>query len=1476
MALNRYFSSFLVLVLLLTSGLVAYCSSPKQAYPARAKPVVAPALDSLVFIENQGQFDSRVRFQARVAGQTVWLTDSGITFDMQSGVGRRRAAGSLPNSIPTPERFVFKAELVNAATGATIEGVQPQPGKYNFFPGDLKRSRSNVTGYGMLIYHEVWPGIDLKLYSKDGLNLEQEFVVHPGADLNRVRVRYKGIRHLEIAADGALRIHTPSGFITERTPTLYALSNGMRQPLSGGFRLIDSTEYTFRIARIPRNSTAVIDPTVLFSTYLTGRNRDIPSGIAADSTGNVYISGTTSSNNFPSTIGHEPQGEAIFVSKLSPGGNQLLYSTFLGDTSGGAIGTGMALDSAGSVYVAGWSNQNFPSTPNALQACTTAPTGLRVMAKLNSTGDQLLYSTCLGGGYGSNGTNLFIAADNHGRAYLTGMADCDALLTSSAYQSTCPETRWNGFFSVVDTNKSGSASLVYSTYFGMNDTRPTGVAVDDLGNGYITGTTTDAALPVTAGAYQDKYYGQPCVGAPVQGGGHPCTAGFVAKFNPSASGIASVLSSTYLGGTYSVNPTGIAIDISGNVYVAGQFSVPFGVPETKPFPTTEAAYQSTQGNGFLTKLNPGLNYLIFSTFFPESIASLSVDFSGKVAVTGATRNPTFPVTSDAYQPTIEAGGAYGYAAFLTEFTTDGSQLAYSSFLGGRLGDNYGLAITLDSIGDAYVTGTTSSPLFPTTTGAFQLTRPTKDACDFTGSGTPCPSIFITKFPLGTTSALSVQSVSPNHGGTAGTVTPQITGSGFHNGATAKLVCNGLDITGTNTTVSARGQLLNATFDLTKSEPGTCDVVVTNADGTSVTLGSAFTVQQGGTANIQTDLLGLVVVPPAERVGPARAAYYVTATNIGAVDAPNTLVTSALEPSFSVASVEPRPLADLDASTAGGVVGWWVPNLTAGQSMSFAYVGTFPAASSTAPAPASSAPPASAAFPATSGPVIALPGGPFPPFPIQIPPPPATGPTTLSTFIDCVGNEYKKDPEELLSQCALAAAAYAAAQDACSPGPGYSRTKCFWAIVSLLVQANRCPLLSKCLPPLRFFSVLLAFESDPNALVGPPGVGLRRWIMGEQTMTYIVGFNNEPAATAPAQRIVVNQPLSLSLNLSTIRLLGMTIPNGSGTSAVQVSIPPGSFNPAVGLNDFKTTIDLRPTQNLLVNVDAALNLSTRSLTWTFTSIDPVTGMPPLNLLDGFLPKGTGGSVAFAVIPSQDLSTTSPISEKASVVFDSNAAVSTPTWTNTIDNTSPISKVAPLPSRESHTSFPVSWSGTDVGSGIQSFTIYVSDNGRGFTPWLTSTPAMRGSYSGLAGHTYRFYSVARDFVGNVEGAKTTAEATTTVQGSSSCATDVSSQLTISRGGFRFDHATNSFVQILTITNNGATLSATALVLDGLHSGTRLSNSDGSTECASIIGSPWIGIPGTLSTGQSVSVNLIFSDPTKTSISYSTRVLAGNGQK
>ncbi len=388
------------------------------------------------------------------------------------------------------------------------------------------------------------------------------------------------------------------------------------------------------------------------------------------------------------------------------------------------------------------------------------------------------------------------------------------------------------------------------------------------------------------------------------------------------------------------------------------------------------------------------------------------------------------------------------------------------------------------------------------------------------------------------------------------------------------------------------------------------------------------------------------------------------------------------------------------------------------------------------------------------------------------------------------------------------------------------------------------------------------SGDPNDKTGPQGVGAQQYVSAATPLTYAVFFGNEPTATAPAQTVTITDPLSsLSDDFATFAF-------GPVSFGSQFLFPPPGTS-------YSTTVDLRPQTNLLVGVSAAIDLKSGQVGFKFTSLDPATGQPTTDPTAGFLPPGGNGSVFFTVMPKQGLSTGVQVQNKATVVFDLNAPINTPTWFNTLDNTPPTTRVLQLPSIESRGNFTVQWQGSDIGSGIQDYTIYVSDNQGPFAEWLTNATSNQATYIGAAGHTYGFYSIGRNLVGNVEGMKSTPDALTEVQGPT-CAADVSLQAGITQGGFRYNHAAHVFTQIVTVTNYGDPLPGASLVLDNLSAATTLNGSNGATQCDAPLGSPFISIPGTLATGQSASLTLTFSDPTKAGIQYSTRVLAGNGQQ
>jgi hypothetical protein len=283
--------------------------------------------------------------------------------------------------------------------------------------------------------------------------------------------------------------------------------------------------------------------------------------------------------------------------------------------------------------------------------------------------------------------------------------------------------------------------------------------------------------------------------------------------------------------------------------------------------------------------------------------------------------------------------------------------------------------------------------------------------------------------------------------------------------------------------------------------------------------------------------------------------------------------------------------------------------------------------------------------------------------------------------------------------------------------------------------------------------------DPNEKAGSPGIGPQQYISGQEPLRYTIFFENSASASASAQQVTVTDQLeTANLDLNTLSL--GTVSFGSR----QVPITPG-------LSNYLTDIDLRPATPLIVRIQGSLNKSTGVLSWQFTSLDPSTGQLTTDPLAGFLPPNVvppqgDASVSFTVMPRSGISTGTQIQNGALIIFDQNAPISTPMWFNTIDSSPPKSSVQGLSATQSCPNFRVSWSGSDMGSGLRGFTIYVSDTGAPYTAWLSNTTAVSAPYLGAAGHSYSFYSIATDLTGNMEGAKTSPDTFTSVTGSGSC--------------------------------------------------------------------------------------------------------------
>jgi hypothetical protein len=651
----------------------------------------------LSFEVNQGQSDAQVRFLSRGSGYTLFLTSTDAVFLLQKGalsggvkqLGRGRIDEPVLPQNPNrgdeakTKEALLRIRLVGANPAPQLTGFDDLPGKANYFIGnDAKKWRTDVPTYAKVKYHAVYPGVDLVYYGNQR-QLEHDFIVAPGADPRLISLRLEGAKKLSLDLRGDLVLKTQNGEIRLQKPVIYQEVDGVRQEIAGGYRLEGENLVGFEVATYDVTKTLVVDPTLVYSTYLGGSGTDVAYGIAVDSAGHAYVTGYTSSANFPTESAFQGTSAGnydAFVTKLSPTGNALVYSTYLGG-NGIDIAKGIAVDSAGNAYVTGYtSSANFP-TKNPFQGHGAGSSDAFV-TKLSPTGNALVYSTYLGGSAGDFANGIVV--DSTGNAYVTGYTYSTNFPTKNPFQGVS-----GGYIDAFVTKLSPTGSaLIYSTYLGgSNADYANGIALDSAGNAYVTGYTVSTNFP-TKNPFQGTI-----------AGGYDA---FVTKLSPTGS---ALVYSTYLGGNSDDYAYGIAVDSSRNAYVAGA-TASTNFPTKNPFQGTVAGYF----DAFVTKLSPTGNALVYSTYlgghFPDFAYGIALDSSRNAYVTGYTKSTNFP-TNHPLQP------AHAFDAFVTKLSPTGSALVYSTYVGGSNGSDIGYGIAVDSTGNAYVTGYTHSTNFPT-------------------------------------------------------------------------------------------------------------------------------------------------------------------------------------------------------------------------------------------------------------------------------------------------------------------------------------------------------------------------------------------------------------------------------------------------------------------------------------------------------------------------------------------------------------------------------------------------------------------------------------------------------------------------------------------------------------------------------------------------------------------------------------------
>jgi Beta-propeller repeat len=717
-------------------GLLGWEAAAQATEPSRYATRLMPYGQlPLSFEANQGQTDDQVQFLAHGPGYTLFLTAHEAVFAFRTPAApglhpkriapKTRAGHDTPNTAPA----VVRMQLLGANPAPQVVGLEEQPAKSNYFIGnDARKWRTNVPNYARVKYANVYPGVDLVYYGNPG-QLEYDFVVQPGADPSRIALDIEASlvsargspswAPLRVAENGDLAVGTKGSEVVFRQPVVYqpVTDSGprTRDIVEGKYVIRAGQQVTFDIASYDKTRPLVIDPTLVYSSYLGGSGQDLGSALAVDAAGNAYVTGETSFADFPTTPEAfqptKPGDENVFVSKLNATGSALVYSTYLGGTQSVAQrGNGITVDSAGNAYVTGFTGApDFPTTPGAFQ---TTPGAVgedqAFVTKLNPTGSALVYSTFLGGSSGDGAAA--IAIDTSGNAYVTGVTlSADFPTTPGAFQPTPGD----GFGRVQDAfvsklNATGSA-LVYSTYLGATDTGGNGITVDAAGNAYVAGSTNSSDFSTTPGAFSSS------------------GNAFITKLNAAGSALAY---STRLGGSVDEQSSGIAVDAAGHAYVTGQTRSP-DFPTVNPLQPT---LHSSGGNAFVAKLTPDGTALVYATYLGgsgtifsgppgpprtsgDTGSGIAIDAAGNAYVTGNTTSSDFPITSDAFQTTF--GGGFS-DAFVSKLNAAGSALLYSSYLGGNDIDN-GTGIGVDAASNAYVTGVTLSADFPTTPGAFQPT-----------------------------------------------------------------------------------------------------------------------------------------------------------------------------------------------------------------------------------------------------------------------------------------------------------------------------------------------------------------------------------------------------------------------------------------------------------------------------------------------------------------------------------------------------------------------------------------------------------------------------------------------------------------------------------------------------------------------------------------------------------------------------------
>ena len=652
----------------------------------------------LFFMENKGAVSDQVgrarsdiQFSVPASrGLNIFIGAGAIHYQFNKETGQVQS-GRMETSAHDAvfEMHRMDVELLGADKNAHMLMFDRQDYFENRFAAGSSAQPATSHACRKIVYQNIYPHIDWVLYTNNG-SLKHEFVVRKGGKVSDIRIKYGGASDIKLNASGSLIAATAQGTVTEQVPSSFQQDG---KKVKSEFRL-NGDILTYDVSSYKGDLT--IDPVLEWATYYGGGSNDRANAVAADDSGNVYVAGETNSTASIATIGAYDVtfGGGIsdaFIAKFNSQGVRQ-WATYFGG-SGDDFATGVALDQANNVYIAGrTSSTTGISTPGSNQPGYGGGVNDAFLAKFSS-GGNIQWATYYGGSLDDDATG--VATDVSGNIYITGYtSSSNGISTSGAYQFV-----YGGGRDVFLAKFTSAGVIVWGTYYGgLNYDSGGGIATDLSGNVFITGSTTCTIGIATPGSYQNTF-----------GGG--ATDAFLTKF----SGAGALLWGTYYGGFFYDYGTGLATDSLGNIFMTGWTESTTGI-------ATPGAFQDTIGGGandaFVAKFNSagGIQWATYYGGSGDDFGyGLATDSTGDVYITGQTNSPAGIAT--AATPQAAFGGGFN-DAFIAKFSGGGNLQLGSYFGGGDFETGWGIAT--QGLRNVYVSGYTGSTSGIATPGAYQV------------------------------------------------------------------------------------------------------------------------------------------------------------------------------------------------------------------------------------------------------------------------------------------------------------------------------------------------------------------------------------------------------------------------------------------------------------------------------------------------------------------------------------------------------------------------------------------------------------------------------------------------------------------------------------------------------------------------------------------------------------------------------------